>query len=339
MWKCSGKNSECDEMKLLTYIDAVNEALHEEMERDENIFVIGEDVDIDGGVWNETARLKERFGSRRVIGTPISEAGFTGLAAGAALCGLRPVVHFMYVDFVHVAMDQVANQIAKAKLMFGNQVKMPAVLRMCASGTGTREAAQHSQNLEAWFNHLPGFQVVMPATAADAKGMMKTALRTDTPVVFIESRRVYYTEQPVPEEEYLIPFGKGEIIRSGSDVTLLTMGYMRYKALEAAEKLSNEISVEIIDLRSIKPLDMELILASLSRTGRVIVAQEAPLINGVAAEVIRRIAEEGFDLLDAPPLAVGGRDVPTPFSEVLEDYVVPQADDVVTALRNVMNHS
>ena len=310
MWKCSGKNSECDEMKLLTYIDAVNEALHEEMERDENIFVIGEDVDIDGGVWNETAGLKERFGSRRVIGTPISEAGLTGLAAGAALCGLRPVVHFMYVDFVHVAMDQVANQIAKAKLMFGNQVKMPAVLRMCASGTGTREAAQHSQNLEAWFNHLPGFQVVMPATAADAKGMMKTALRTDTPVVFIESRRVYYTEQPVPEEEYLIPFGKGEII-----------------------------SVEIIDLRSIKPLDMELILASLSRTGRVIVAQEAPLINGVAAEVIRRIAEEGFDLLDAPPLAVGGRDVPTPFSEVLEDYVVPQADDVVTALRNVMNHS
>ena len=205
-------------MKLLTYIDAVNEALHEEMERDENIFVIGEDVDIDGGVWNETAGLKERFGNRRVIGTPISEAGFTGLAAGAALCGLRPVVHFMYVDFVHVAMDQVANQIAKAKLMFGNQVKMPAVLRMCASGTGTREAAQHSQNLEAWFNHLPGFQVVMPATAADAKGMMKTALRTDTPVVFIESRRVYYTEQPVPEEEYLIPFGKGEIIRSGSGV-------------------------------------------------------------------------------------------------------------------------
>ena len=323
-------------MKMLTYIDAVNEALNEEMERDESIFIIGEDVDVDGGVWNETRGLKERFGSRRVVGTPISESAFTGLAAGAALCGLHPVVEFMYVDFVHVAMDQVANQIGKAALMFGNQARMPVVLRMCASGAGTREAAQHSQNLEAWFNHLPGFQVVMPATAADAKGMMKTALRTSAPVVFIENRRVYYNEQPVPEEEYLIPFGRGEIVRHGDDITLLTMGYARYKALEAVQALGGEYSVEVIDLRSIKPLDMELILSSIARTGHVVVAQEAPLINGAAAEIIRRIVAEGFDLLDAPPLAVGGRDVPTPFSAPLGDYVVPQASDFEAALRRVM---
>lgn len=322
-------------MKNLTYIDAVTEALAEEMAVNPDIFIIGEDVDIDGGVWNETRGLLERFGARRVVGTPISEAGFAGLAAGAALCGLRPVVEFMYVDFVHVAMDQVANQIAKANLMFGNQARMPVVLRMCAAGTGTREAAQHSQNLEAWFNHLPGFQVVMPATAADAKGMMKTALRSDRPTVFIEPRRVYYTEQPVPEEEYHIPFGQAEIVRAGRDVTLLTMGYMRYKGLAAADELAGEMAVEVIDLRSIKPLDMALILDSVGRTGHVVVAQEAPLINGVAAEVIRRIAAEGFDLLDAPPLAVGGRDVPTPFSEPLEDYVVPQSSDVTAVLRQV----
>lgn len=322
-------------MKKLTYIDAVTEALAEEMERDSRVFVIGEDVDVDGGVWNETAGLIERYGKKRVVGTPISEAGFTGLAAGAALAGLRPVVEFMYLDFVHVAMDQVASQIAKARLMFGNQASMPVVLRMCACGIGTREAAQHSQHLEAWFTHLPGFQVVMPATAADGKGLMKAAIRSDNPVVFIESRNIYYEKQEVPEGEYAIPIGAAEVVRPGNDITLITAGYARYKALEAAARLEGELSVEVIDLRTVKPLDMETVLASVAKTGRAVVAHDAPIVCGIGAELVRRIVEEGFDLLDAPPRVAASKDVPVPFSEVLEDYVMLQADDIVRVLREV----
>jgi len=321
-------------MRKMTYIDAVREVLAQEMERNPDIFIIGEDVDVDGGVWNETAGLPERFGSMRVVGTPISEAGFTGLAAGSALCGLHPVVEFMYPDFIHVAMDQVVNQIAKAELMFGNQAQMGVTMRLCAAGTGTREAAQHSQNLEAWFNHMPGMSVVMPATATDAAGLMLTALRTPHPVIFIESRRDYYTEQEVPDTFEPIPFGCGQIIRPGSDVTLLTMGYMRTKALEAAGILRGELDVEVIDLRSVKPLDMPLILQSLQKTGHVVIAHEAPETGGVGAEIVRRITAEGFDLLDAPPLVLGGKDVATPFSAVLEDVVVPQTADVVELIRD-----
>jgi pyruvate/2-oxoglutarate/acetoin dehydrogenase E1 component len=322
-------------MKKCTYIDAVNEALAEEMERDSRVFVIGEDVDVDGGVWNETVGLIERYGKKRVVGTPISEAGFTGLAAGAALAGLRPVVEFMYLDFVHVAMDQIASQIAKARLMFGNQASMPVVLRMCACGAGTREAAQHSQHLEAWFAHLPGFQVVMPATAADGKGLMKSAIRSDNPVVFIESRNIYYDKQEVPEGEYTVPIGAAEVVRAGSDITLITAGYARYKALEAAARLEGELSIEVIDLRTVKPLDMETVLASVAKTGRVVVAHDAPVVCGIGAELVRRIVEEGFDFLDAPPRVVASKDVPVPFSEVLEDYVILHAEDIVRVLREI----
>ena len=321
-------------MRNMTYLDAVIEVLAREMEMNPDIFIIGEDVDVDGGVWKETDGLLEKFGSRRVIGTPISEAAFTGLAAGAAMCGLRPVVEFMYPDFVHVAMDQVVNQIAKAELMFGGQVKMGVVLRMCAGGTGTREAAQHSQSQEAWFNHLPGVDVVMPSTATDGAGLMMTALNSNRPVVFIESRRDYYSKFDVPDRFEAIPFGKGEVIRPGKDVTLLTLGHLRVKALEAAEKLRGEYDVEVIDLRSVKPLDMPLILESVSKTGHLTIAHEAPLVGGIGSEIVRRVVEEGFDLLDAPPLVLGGKDVATPFSYVLEDCVVPQVDDIVDLVRN-----
>ena len=188
-------------MRKMTYIDAVREVLAQEMERNPDIFIIGEDVDVDGGVWNETAGLPERFGAMRVVGTPISEAGFTGLAAGAALCGLHPVVEFMYPDFIHVAMDQVVNQIAKAELMFGNQAQMGVTMRLCAAGTGTREAAQHSQSLESWFCQTPGFKVIVPSNAYDAKGLLKTAIRDNTPCIFMENRNLYYDEMELPEEE------------------------------------------------------------------------------------------------------------------------------------------
>jgi len=320
-------------MKNLTYIDAVKEAIAEEMERDPRVYLIGEDVDIDGGVWNESMGLLERFGADRVVGTPISESAFTGLAAGSALAaGLRPVVEFMYGDFIHVAMDQVADQIAKARLMFGNQPQMPVVLRLCACGVGTREAAQHSQQLEAWFAHLPGFRVVMPSTPEDGKGLMKSAIRSDDPIVFLECRQVYYEEGPVPEGEYTIEIGKSKLLREGKDVTLLTYGYACVKAMQAAENLAGKLDVEVIDLRTLKPLDMEAILSSVAKTGHVVVAQEAPGVCSIGSEVISRITGEGFDYLDAPPVLACSKDVPIPFNEKLEDYTVLSVEDIENAL-------
>ena len=320
-------------MKNLTYIDAVKEAIAEEMERDPRVYFIGEDVDIDGGVWNESVGLLERFGADRVVGTPISESAFTGLAAGSALAaGLRPIVEFMYGDFIHVAMDQVADQIAKARLMFGNQPQMPVVLRLCACGVGTREAAQHSQQLEAWFAHLPGFRVVMPSTPEDGKGLMKSAIRSDDPIVFLECRQVYYEESPVPEGEYTIEIGKSKLLREGKDVTLLTYGYACVKSMKAAENLAGKLDVEVIDLRTLKPLDMEAILASVAKTGRVVVAQEAPGVCSIGSEVISRITAEGFDYLDAPPVLACSKDVPIPFNEKLEDYTILSVEDIEEAL-------
>jgi acetoin:2,6-dichlorophenolindophenol oxidoreductase subunit beta len=320
-------------MREITYIDAMNEALYEEMSRDENVFVIGEDVDIDGGVWNECLNLAETFGKQRVVGTPISESAFSGLAAGAAMCGLRPVLEFMYMDFVGVAMDQLCNQIAKLPVMSGGQVKMPVTIRMCGAGTGTREAAQHSQSLEAWFAHIPGFKVVMPATAKDSKGLLKAAIRDDSPVIFIENRNLYYEKEHVPNEEFIIPIGEGEIVQEGSDVTVIAVAYSRHKVLKALEM--TEASVELIDPRTVDPLDMPLILDSLSKTGKLMVVQEATTECGIGAEIVRRVIEEGFDYLDCPPIVLGAKNIPTPFSAPLEDYVLPQLKDIagkITAL-------
>ena len=322
-------------MKKKTYISAVTEALAEEMERDESVFIIGEDVDIDGGVWNETAGLLERFGEKRVVGTPISEGAFTGLAAGAALTGLRPVVEFMYGDFIHVAMDQVANQIAKARLMFGGQTSMPVVIRLCACGAGTREGAQHSQFLESWFAHLPGFVVVFPSNAADGKGLMKSAIRSDLPVVFVESRHVYYEIQDVPDGEYTVPIGKAAVLRPGEQVTLVSYGYACEKALQAAELVKDKVDVEVIDLRTIKPLDMETVYKSVEKTGRLIVAHDAPANCSVGAEVVRRTVAERFDYLDAPPVVAASKDVPIPFNDELEDYTVLSVQDIVDKIMEI----
>jgi len=322
-------------MKKITYIDALNEAICEEMARDPNVFIIGEDIDIEGGVWKETKGLKEKFGPARVVGTPISESAFTGIAAGAAMCGLRPIIEFMYMDFSLVALDQLCNQIAKLPLMSGGSVPMPVTVRMCGAGYGTREGAQHSQSLEAFFIHTPGFKVVMPATAQDAKGLMKAAIRDNGPVVFIENRNLYYEKDTIPEDEYLIPIGKADIIQEGTDVSVVSLGYARKKVCDAVKLLPPSISIEIIDLRTADPLDMHTVLASLEKTGKILVVQEAPVKCGAGAEIVRKIIAEGFDYLDCPPIVAGGKNVPVPFSPCLEDSVVLSAEDIaekITAL-------
>lgn len=321
-------------MRRLTYLEAITEAMKEEMARDESVFVIGEDVHLFGGVWKATRGLLEAFGSKRVRGTPISESAFTGLAVGAAMTGLRPVVEFMYFDFVHVAMDQLANQMAKVFLMSGGAVTVPITIRAQA-GAGTREAAQHSETLEAWFAHTPGIKVVMPATAYDAKGLLKSAIRDDQPVVFVENRMLYYRKEEVPEGEWLVPLGKARVVREGKDLTVVTVGYALTKVLGAVTSLDGAVDVEIVDARTIQPLDLETLLTSLRKTGRLLVVHEAPVRAGVGAEIVRRLTEEGFDHLKKAPRVLGAANVPMPFSPGLEDRCLPQEKTIAEAIRKM----
>ena len=316
-------------MRKLTYIDAIAEAQIEEMDRDENVFVIGEDVDISGGVFKATSGILEKFGGRRIFGTPISEAAFTGLAVGAAMTGLRPVVEFMYFDFVMVAMDQLVNQMAKMPLMSGGQFKMPVTVRAQA-GIGSSEAAQHSQSLEAWFAHVPGIKVVMPATVYDAKGLLKSAIRDDSPIIYIENRMMYYKADEVPEGEWTVPLGVANIVREGLDITIVATGYAVHAALAAVHELEkNGINAELIDPRTIQPLDIETICASVRKTGRLLVVHEAPARCGMGAEIVRRVIENSFDYLDAPPRVLGGVSIPAPFSPALEKACFPQKEDII----------
>jgi len=321
-------------MRKIRYADALNEALIEEMARDERVFVIGEDVDLYGGVFKLTRHLVERFGPDRVVGTPISEEGFVGLAVGAAMTGLRPVVEIMYMDFIMLAMDQMVNQMAKLRYMSGGQFPMAVTIRAQA-GAGTAEAAQHSQSLEAWFMHVPGIKVIMPATVYDAKGLLKSAIRDNNPVVVIENRVLFYDFEEVPEGEWIVPLGKADIARTGSDVTVVAMGYARRKALAAAEQLDGEISVEVIDPRTIQPLDLETIVASVRKTGRLLIVHEAPTCCGVGAEIVRQVVAEAFHYLDAPPQVLGGADLPMPFSPPLEQACLPQEATIVSAVRKL----
>ena len=321
-------------MRKIRYADALNEALIEEMARDERVFVIGEDVDLYGGVFKLTRHLVERFGPHRVVGTPISEEGFVGLAVGAAMTGLRPVVEIMYMDFIMLAMDQMVNQMAKLRYMSGGQFPMPVTIRAQA-GAGTAEAAQHSQSLEAWFMHVPGIKVVMPATVYDAKGLLKSAIRDNNPVVIIENRVLFYEFEEVPEGEWIVPLGKADIARTGSDVTVVATGYTRRKALAAAEQLDGEISVEVIDPRTIQPLDLETIVASVRKTGRLLIVHEAPTCCGVGAEIVRQVVAEAFHYLDAPPQVLGGADLPMPFSPPLEQACLPQEATIISAVRKL----
>ena len=322
-------------MPNMTMRDALREALHEEMARDETIFILGEDVIAHGGPYAVTRGIAEKF-PNRIRQTPISEAGIVGTALGAALCGLRPVAEVMYVDFITCAMDEVVNQMAKVRYMFGGQTDVPVVLRL-PSGSARLIAAQHSQSLEAWFMHVPGLQVVVPSTPYDAKGLMKTALRGKDPVLFFEYKRLYTVEGDVPEDDYTVPFGQADVKRQGNDVTIVATGPMVGKALEAANTLvQDNIDVEVVDTRTLVPLDKATIFASVSKTNRVIVTDEEVRRGGSSAEIASAIAEECIDALDAPVKRVAAADVPMPFSPALEKLVVPNADSLVSAVRELL---
>ncbi|HEY7709238.1 MAG TPA: alpha-ketoacid dehydrogenase subunit beta [Candidatus Entotheonella sp.] len=323
-------------MPKISMRDAIHDALHEEMARDETIYILGEDVIAHGGPYAITRGIAEKFPGR-IRQTPISEAGIVGTAVGSALCGMRPVAEIMYVDFITCAMDEVVNQMAKVRYMFGGQTDVPVVLRL-PSGSARLIAAQHSQSLEAWFTHVPGLQVAVPSTAYDAKGLMKSALRGRDPVIFIEYKRLYTDEGEVPEGDYTIPFGQADVKRPGRDATIVATGPMVGKALAAAQTLSQEgIEVEVVDPRTLVPLDKATIFASVEKTNRVIVTDEEVRRGGSSAELASLIAEECFDALDAPVKRVAAADVPMPFSPELEKLVLPKAEDLVAAVRALVS--
>lgn len=323
-------------MQILSYKEALNQAIAEEMERDERVFVIGEDVGVLGGAFRVTQGLLDRFGRERVVDTPLSEAAIVGSALGAAMCGLRPIAEIMFIDFIGVCLDQIMNQVAKVRYMLAGQVTVPLVIRMPA-GFGKNWAAQHSQSLESFFCHIPGLKVVMPATPYDAKGLLKTAIRDNNPVIFVEHKFLYSEMGEVPGEPYTIELGKAVVKRSGSDVSIITYSQMVYAALKAAEQLADDgIDAEVIDLRTLDPLDLDAVLESVRKTGRVVVAEEGYRKVGVGAELSAQIMEQAFDYLDAPVARVAAMDVPVPFSSTLEDVVRPGADDIVDAAANMM---
>lgn len=323
--------------RQLSYMLAIREALQEEMRRDPAVLVMGEDVARHGGGFGLTRELWEEFGDLRVINTPISENGFIGAALGAAMTGARPVVEVMFADFAAVAIDQICNEAAKVHYMYGGQTHAPLVIRLPQGGLSWKSAgAHHSQSLEAWYVHTPGLKVVFPSTPYDAKGLMKSAIRDDNPVIFLEHKALYNLEGFVPEEEYLVPIGKADIKRTGKDVTILASGYMLHFALQAAEELSQAgIDAEVIDPRSLKPLDEESIYASVRKTHRVVLVQEAVKMAGVAAEWGMLVQENCFDWLDAPIARLAGKDVPIPYASSLESQVWPHPQDIVQAAKEV----
>ncbi len=315
---------------------AVAEALEEEMGRDEGVFVIGEDLTAHGGIFGQFTGLPEKFPGR-IIDAPISETAIVGSGVGAALTGMRPVVDMHFADFVTTAMDEIANQMAKIRYMFGGQAKMPMVL-WAPDGAGLSAAAQHSQSLESWFVHTPGLKVISPSEPADVKGLLKAAIRDDDPVIFFQHKRLFAQTGTVPEEEYVIPLGSAAVKRSGSDVTIITYSRMTYLCLEAAAELAERgIDAEVIDLRTLKPLDFQTIASSVRKTNNVVIAHEACLTGGFGAELAASIGEDLFDYLDSPVTRIGAKDVPIPFSPALEEFVLPQAGDVVAGVRRILN--
>lgn len=324
-------------IRTISYAEALQEAMREEMLRDERVFLMGEDIGLYGGAYGATRGLWEEFGDSRVLDTPICEATIGGAAVGAAMAGLHPVAEIMYIDFTPLAMDQIANQGAKNRYMFGGKTAVPMVIRT-EGGAGRAIAAHHSQSLEALWTHLPGIYVVMPATPYDAKGLLKAAIRDDNPVMFIEHKMLYKEKGPVPTDEYITPLGVADVKREGGDVTIVTYSRMVLRALEAAEALAEEgIDIEVIDLRSLKPLDTDTVVGSVKKTGRVVVVTEAYENTSFANEILARINEEAFDWLDAPMVRVAAANVPVPRAEVLEDMAIPNVDRIVEACRKVVS--
>ncbi|MER0140510.1 alpha-ketoacid dehydrogenase subunit beta [Bacillus safensis subsp. safensis] len=324
-------------MREISYLEAVREAMSQEMRENQDVFILGEDIGVYGGAFGVTRGMIEEFGPERVRNTPISEAAIAGGAVGAALTGMRPILELQFSDFITIAMDQLVNQAAKTRYMFGGKGKVPLVVRTPA-GSGTGAAAQHSQSLEAWMAHIPGLKVVQPSTAYDAKGLLKAAMDDDNPVIFYEHKLLYKTIGEVPEEQYSIPLGKADVKRSGKDVTIVATAIMVQKALEAAKELEAEgIDVEIIDPRTLVPLDEETIIESVKKTGKCIVVHEAVKRGGYGGEIASMIAEsEAFDYLDAPIKRLGGLAVPIPYNPTLEKAVIPQVPDIIEAAKELV---
>ncbi len=322
-------------VRELSITEAMAEALKEEMNRDPSIFIVGEDLVYHGGIFGQFIGLPQAFPGR-LLDTPISETAIVGAGLGAAITGMRPFVDLHFADFVTTAMDEIVNQAAKIRYMFGGQVKVPLVI-WAPDGGGFGAAAQHSQSVEAWFLHTPGLKVVVPCTPYDVKGMIKTALRDDDPILFFIHKKIFAQRGPVPEEEYLIPLGKADCKREGTDLTVITYSRMVLHTLKAAEELEKEgISVEVIDLRTLWPMDWEAVAKSVRKTNRAIVAHEACITGGVGAEVASRIQEELFDWLDGPVIRVGGPRVPIPFSPPMENFVVPGPSSMVEAVHRLL---
>jgi len=323
-------------MSVMMYRDALRRALYEEMKADPRVFVLGEDVGAYGGAYAVTKGLAAEFGTERVRDTPMSEAMIVGAAVGAAMVGGRPVAEIMYVDFITLAMDQIVNQAAKIHYMFGGQIKVPCVIRT-QQGTGRGAGAQHSQSLESWFIHTPGLKVVAPATPADAYGLLRASIQDDNPVIFLEHKGLYAVKDEVPDEPYVTPIGVADVKREGSDVTLITYSRMLHVALDAAKQLAEQnISVEVIDLRSLLPLDMDTVLRSVAKTRRAVVLHEAVLTGGLGGELSARINEALFSELLAPVQRVTAPDVPLPANVTLEKYLVPNAEQVKKAIEKTL---
>ena len=324
-------------MRKITYREALREALREEMRRDSTVFLLGEDIGrYWGGAFKVTEGLAEEFGDERVRDTPISESAIIGTAVGAAITGMRPVAEIMFGDLTALAMDQIANQAAKIRYMFGGQASCPLVIRT-PFGAGVNIASHHSQSLEAWFMHVPGLYVAVPSTPYDAKGLLKTAIRGNNPVFFCEHKLLYPVEDEVPEEEYNIPFGVADIKREGADVTIVATLYMVHKALNAAKQLEKEgVDAEVVDPRTLTPLDKQAIIKSVKKTGRLVIVSEDCKTAGVSAEIAAMVTEEAIDYLDAPIKRVAEPDTPIPFSPPLEQYVIPDEKAIMKAVKKVV---
>ncbi len=322
-------------MATQNFLEAIREGLREEMARDSAVYVLGEDVAL-GGPFGATKGLAEEFGANRVLNTPISEGAVMGMATGAAALGLRPVVEVMYIDFITLAMDQLVNHAAKLHYMSGGQIRVPLTIRVQGGASGA-SGAHHSQSLEAWFLHVPGLKVAVPSNPADAKGLLKSAIRDDNPVLFIEHRDLYWSRGDVPQTDQVVPFGVAAVRRAGADATVVAFSKMVGAALEAAETLSGSgISIEVIDLRSLYPLDLDTIVGSVRKTGRLVVAHEAVEAGGAGAEIAARVQEAAFDYLDAPVTRVAAPFTPVPASPVLEKLFVPGKDRIASAVRTLL---
>lgn len=327
-------------MRETTYVEAINEAMMEEMARDERVFVMGEDVGTGygGGIFTATRGLLDKFGPERVIDTPISESAIAGCAVGAALAGYRPIAEFMFSDFLTIAMDQIVNLAAKMRWSLGGDIGVPIVYR-AAYGAGVGAALQHSQAFEAWFAHVPGLKVVLPSTPADAKGLLKSAIRDDDPVIFLEHKFLYKRLKGlVPDGEYLVPIGKGDVKREGKDLTIIAYSAMVQRALEVADVLEKRgVSAEVVDPRTLLPLDEEIILKSVEKTGRAVIVHEAPTFGGFGGEIAALLADKGFNTLDGPVKRVGGLFCPIPYSPAMEQLYLPNVDRILQAVRDLID--